>query len=145
MRYHYSEDFNATLLPHSWFYFSTTHPIDPKIPLKFRVRSNGPVKIAVEDIAVCPNETTIPILVTQGGISRWYDVTTEKKFKLNMVAVGVFSEESQVLYVTLPVKKRMRSGTRIALRIGGVFFGMATVSILVFWFCILPGPKRKLD
>jgi hypothetical protein len=142
MRYYYKEEFNATLLPGKWFYFSTTHPKER--PLKFKIRSSKPVAIAVEDTKICPNETTIPLLVTEGGI-QWYNVATDEKFSLNLVAVGLISGEQQIIDIDLGEEKQMTPRRRALLRIAATFVVMVITAFLIFWFCVLPGPKLKQD
>ena len=141
--FRYDEDFNMTVQAKSFVYFYTNRPKDKTKPLRLMVKSQHPVKVAAEHITICPNMTTEPFLETDGG-DKWY--TGESHFRvksLSAVAIGIYSDEPQVVYVKLLDQKRVNKARMLTFQLLAIFLVMVLVTAIFFCYCILPPPSHK--
>jgi hypothetical protein len=141
--YHHGKNFTLALAPQEWQYFYASHPKENK-PFRLWVSSSKPVRLAAETIPSCPNETTLPFLETEGG-NRWIEGQCTLRTPNRVLAVGVYSEVSQIVQVKLPSNDRMSFGKRKALELGLSFLALVAIAVAFFCCYVLPEPKRKRE
>lgn len=145
--FYYDQEFNLTVDSKSFAYFYTNRPHEREKPLRLMVKSEHPVKVAAEHITICPNATTKFFLETGGG-PKWY--TGESYFQghaTHALAVGIYSDERQVVYVRLLGQHRVNKSRMLTLQLLGVLAVMVLATGIFFCYCILPPPahKQKVD
>jgi hypothetical protein len=139
--YFHGKNFTLIIPPDGWQYFYASHPKENH-PFRLWLKSPKPIQVAAEIIPFCPNETTSTFLETSGG-NLWIEGQCLLRSHNRILAVGVYSKESQIVEVKLPEGPRMRYGTRKSLELAGIFLGLVSVALIFFCYYVLPGPKRK--
>jgi len=143
--YHYGTEFSMDLVPMNFTFFYTSVPPIRSEALRLMVKSGKPVSVSVGAATVCPNATTRPFLVTTGGNVWATGATPFRAGGLSAVAIGVYSEEAQVLYVRPVDQLRQRYGLRLAASMLALLVTMTALGIGLFCVCVIKKPPVKED
>ena len=143
--YYYDQSFNFTAKPQTFFYFYTNVPREQDKPVRLQVKSPFPVKLAVDTIINCPNETSTPFLETEGG-NKWYVGETHFRAKdLSVIAIGIYSDEEQVVHVKMLDQKKIRNSRIVFFQLLVILAAMLIAGGIFFCYVVLPPPNTKKE
>lgn len=137
--------FSLNLSAKKFSYFFARVPTSEKFPIRMMVKSEKPVKIAAESIAVCPNETTTPFITTNGGREWIGGQTFFRDDSVNTISIGVFSDEDQTVHVKLAKVEPVNYGKIITTQMFYIFLALILVAGIMFCYFIgspLEGIKK---
>lgn len=143
LEYFYNQKFVMQLRANNYTYFYTNTPRSTKLALQMRIKTEKPVEFAAERSFICPNRTT-PVFATLPGGDDWYLVETYfKDPTMLMIAIGIWSDEEQMLQGELLHQENRKYAKPIVVKLVAILVTMTTTVLLFFYFYELPQFVKK--
>lgn len=145
LEYFYNQKFVLYLTANNFTYFYTNTPKHSKLSLQMKIMTEKPVKFAAERSYICPNKTT-PVFATLPGDDKWHVVETYfKDPTMSMIAIGVWSDEEQILQGQLLHQELKKYSKPIVTKLIIIFIGMCVITLTYFYLYELPRSRMEKE
>ncbi|OHT09002.1 hypothetical protein TRFO_22241 [Tritrichomonas foetus] len=126
-----------------WFYFYTSHILREK-PLSYAIKSQNPISLYVNGKSKCPDDMDKPLAEIPGGY-KLTKVPVPVESEVGVVVNGVRGPPGTHFSIKLKGQHTKVKKFPVGLKLTLIFFGMLTVTVTYFLYCVIPPKKQKAD
>lgn len=139
--YFFDQEIKREIPEIGWYYFYTSHQLR-KDPLIYSIKSEKPAKLYINQHSSCPDEND-PVHAEIPGDNQVIKVHVPVESELKIVVNGVRGVPGTNFTIGLLGQHKQKKGVPVGLKLILTFFGMLTVTLTYFCYCVIPPKKQK--
>ncbi|KAK8890059.1 hypothetical protein M9Y10_034818 [Tritrichomonas musculus] len=141
--YFFDQEIEKQIPESGWYYFYTSHQLRKK-PLVYAIRSEKPITLYLNQHSSCPDEKDPPHAQIPGdNVLTRVNIPVESELKI--VVNGVKGTPGSYFKLSLEGQHKKKKKFPIGLKLTLIFFGMLTVTLIYFCYCVIPPKKEKVE